>query len=56
MVQQSLKKLPLIGQQLIGGKHVLINRRSRKSQVSPWGTRPSGHLNMDMSMPMHITT
>ena len=29
----SLQKLPLIGQQLLGGKHVLIDRRSRKSQL-----------------------
>lgn len=29
----SLSKLPLIGQQLCGGKHVLIDRRSRRSQL-----------------------
>ena len=28
-----LSKLPLIGQQLTGGRHVLIDRRSRKSQL-----------------------
>jgi len=32
VASESLKKLPLIGQQLLGGKHVLIDRRSRKSQ------------------------
>ena len=29
----SLRKLPLIGQQLVGGKHVLIDRKSRKGQL-----------------------
>ena len=33
VASESLKKLPLIGQQLLGGKHVLIDRRSRKSQL-----------------------
>ena len=29
----SLRKLPLIGQQLVGGKHVLIDRKTRKGQL-----------------------
>ena len=29
----SLKKLPLIGQQLLGGKHVLLDRKTRKGQL-----------------------
>jgi len=33
VASESLKKLPLIGQQLCGGNHVLIDRRSRKSQL-----------------------
>ena len=34
VASKSLKNLPLIGQQLVGGKHVLIDRKTRKGQLN----------------------
>ena len=34
VASKPLEKLPLIGQQLVGGKHVLIDRTSRKGQLA----------------------
>ena len=34
VASKPLEKLPLIGQQLVGGQHVLIDRTSRKGQLA----------------------
>ena len=49
VASESLKKLPLIGQQLVGGRHVLINRRSRKSQLRSF-KESVGWLNQGVSI------